>query len=326
MQAVLRNAEKDKLPIALKGASETMRDFFLKNMSERGGKLLKEEIAGLGPVSQSTRDEIISEFYQLALARSYGDLRENHEYKSAKEMQKILMRRKVELEVQLTRARGADFTKEIIVAHRLSDVHPDQFSADMETVLREIGVGDISIPKKMRRLAASSASPQATWARAWRSARRALAARAARGEISMPESASSAPQRRASGKREVREALVSSATDLFAHKGPKAVSIREITQHAGLQHGLIHRFDSTGKREWHHKTREAISSVAVSPNGEFIAAASDDNNIYFLVPVSHAPEPPSDLPPSTNNTWPVMKSDSGEARKATAQLTSRESP
>lgn len=33
----------------------------------------------------------------------------------------------------------------------------DQFSADMETVLREIGVGDISIPKKVRRLAASSA-------------------------------------------------------------------------------------------------------------------------------------------------------------------------
>ncbi len=48
------------------------------------------------------------------------------------------------------------------------------------------------------------------------------------------------------------------------------------------QHGLIHRFDNTGKREWHHKTREAISTVAVSPNGEFIAAASDDNNIYFF--------------------------------------------
>src|SRR6185437_13702355 len=30
---------------------------------------------------------------EIALARSYGDLRENHEYKSAKEMQKLLMRR-----------------------------------------------------------------------------------------------------------------------------------------------------------------------------------------------------------------------------------------
>ncbi len=47
---------------------------------------------------------------EIAVARSYGDLRENHEYKAAKEMQKVLMRRKEELEAQLTRARGTDFT------------------------------------------------------------------------------------------------------------------------------------------------------------------------------------------------------------------------
>jgi transcription elongation factor GreA len=47
---------------------------------------------------------------EIAIARSYGDLRENHEYKAAKEMQKILMRRKSELESQLVRARGTDFT------------------------------------------------------------------------------------------------------------------------------------------------------------------------------------------------------------------------
>jgi transcription elongation GreA/GreB family factor len=46
---------------------------------------------------------------EIAVARSYGDLRENHEYKAAKEMQKILMRRKGELEFQLVRARGTDF-------------------------------------------------------------------------------------------------------------------------------------------------------------------------------------------------------------------------
>jgi transcription elongation factor GreA-like protein/transcription elongation GreA/GreB family factor len=46
---------------------------------------------------------------EIAVARSYGDLRENHEYKAAKEMQKILMRRKAELEAQLVRARGTDF-------------------------------------------------------------------------------------------------------------------------------------------------------------------------------------------------------------------------
>jgi transcription elongation factor GreA len=47
---------------------------------------------------------------EIAIARSYGDLRENHEYKAAKEMQKVLMRRKEELEAQLTRARGTDFS------------------------------------------------------------------------------------------------------------------------------------------------------------------------------------------------------------------------
>ena len=46
---------------------------------------------------------------EIAIARSYGDLRENHEYKSAKEMQKLLMKRKAELEAQLVRARGTDF-------------------------------------------------------------------------------------------------------------------------------------------------------------------------------------------------------------------------
>lgn len=45
----------------------------------------------------------------IALARSYGDLRENHEYKSAKEMQRVLQRRKAELERDLGRARGTDW-------------------------------------------------------------------------------------------------------------------------------------------------------------------------------------------------------------------------
>lgn len=45
----------------------------------------------------------------IAVARSYGDLRENHEYKAAKEQHRVLMRRKSELEIDLVRARGSDF-------------------------------------------------------------------------------------------------------------------------------------------------------------------------------------------------------------------------
>jgi transcription elongation GreA/GreB family factor len=47
---------------------------------------------------------------EIAIARSYGDLSENHEYKAAKEMQGILQRTKAELEVMLSRARGTDFS------------------------------------------------------------------------------------------------------------------------------------------------------------------------------------------------------------------------
>ncbi|MBI5686190.1 MAG: GreA/GreB family elongation factor [Verrucomicrobia bacterium] len=45
----------------------------------------------------------------IAIARSYGDLRENFEFKAAKEMQKVLMARKGELELMLANSRGTDF-------------------------------------------------------------------------------------------------------------------------------------------------------------------------------------------------------------------------
>src|SRR6202167_5340324 len=47
VQMLLRSIEKDKLPIALKGASEKLRELFLSSMSERAGKMLREEIEGL---------------------------------------------------------------------------------------------------------------------------------------------------------------------------------------------------------------------------------------------------------------------------------------
>ncbi len=46
---------------------------------------------------------------EIATARSYGDLRENFEYKAAKDMQKVFMRRRGELELLLVRSQGTDF-------------------------------------------------------------------------------------------------------------------------------------------------------------------------------------------------------------------------
>jgi transcription elongation factor GreA len=74
---------------------------------------------------------------EIALARSYGDLRENHEYKAAKEARKVLDRRKAELEAELLRARGTDFqnaktdvvnvgTK--VVVNELTAQHPESFT------------------------------------------------------------------------------------------------------------------------------------------------------------------------------------------------------
>jgi flagellar motor switch protein FliG len=57
IQAILRVADKGKLPIALKGASDALKDLFFGNMSERAGKLLKEDIAALGPTRLRDVDE-----------------------------------------------------------------------------------------------------------------------------------------------------------------------------------------------------------------------------------------------------------------------------
>jgi transcription elongation GreA/GreB family factor len=46
---------------------------------------------------------------EIGVARSYGDLRENFEFKAAKEMQSVLLRRKAELEQDLARSRGTNF-------------------------------------------------------------------------------------------------------------------------------------------------------------------------------------------------------------------------
>jgi transcription elongation GreA/GreB family factor len=46
---------------------------------------------------------------EIAVARSYGDMRENFEFKAAKQMQAVLMRQKTELEQMLLNARGTAF-------------------------------------------------------------------------------------------------------------------------------------------------------------------------------------------------------------------------
>ena len=56
-QVLMRSVDKTQLALALKGASEQIRDLFLRNMSDRAAKILKDDIAGLGPVRLRDVDE-----------------------------------------------------------------------------------------------------------------------------------------------------------------------------------------------------------------------------------------------------------------------------
>ncbi|HVV32154.1 MAG TPA: flagellar motor switch protein FliG [Vitreimonas sp.] len=50
VQTLLRAVDKSDLALALKGASDSLRQLFFSNMSERGSKLLKEDMQSMGPV------------------------------------------------------------------------------------------------------------------------------------------------------------------------------------------------------------------------------------------------------------------------------------
>ncbi len=57
VQTLLRSVDKDKLALALKGASDTLRDLFFSNMSERAAKILREDMEVMGPVRLKDVDE-----------------------------------------------------------------------------------------------------------------------------------------------------------------------------------------------------------------------------------------------------------------------------
>jgi flagellar motor switch protein FliG len=56
-QTLMRHIDKDKLGIALKGASEPVRQFFLSNMSTRAAKMLVDDMQAMGPVRLRDVDE-----------------------------------------------------------------------------------------------------------------------------------------------------------------------------------------------------------------------------------------------------------------------------
>ena len=65
-QTLMRHLDKEKLAIALKGANEAVRTFFLSNMSTRAAKMLVDDMQAMGPVRLRDVDEAQSLLVNLA--------------------------------------------------------------------------------------------------------------------------------------------------------------------------------------------------------------------------------------------------------------------
>src|SRR5579883_1905089 len=65
-QTLMRHIDKDKLAVALKGAGEPVREFFMSNMSTRAAKMLVDDMQALGPVRLREVDEAQSQLVNLA--------------------------------------------------------------------------------------------------------------------------------------------------------------------------------------------------------------------------------------------------------------------
>jgi flagellar motor switch protein FliG len=57
IQTVLRQVDKDQLAMALKGASDEVKELFFRNMSERAGKMMREDMEAMGAVRLRDVDE-----------------------------------------------------------------------------------------------------------------------------------------------------------------------------------------------------------------------------------------------------------------------------
>ena len=66
IQTLLRAVEKDSLGLALKGSSESLREMFFSNMSERASKIMREDMESMGPVRLKDVDQAQMAMVQVA--------------------------------------------------------------------------------------------------------------------------------------------------------------------------------------------------------------------------------------------------------------------
>ncbi len=66
VQTLLRAVEKSQLGLALKGASDGLREMFFSNMSERAAKIMREDMDSMGPVRLKDVDQAQMNMVQVA--------------------------------------------------------------------------------------------------------------------------------------------------------------------------------------------------------------------------------------------------------------------
>jgi flagellar motor switch protein FliG len=66
VQTLLRAVEKDQLGLAMKGSSESLREMFFSNMSERAAKIMREDMEAMGPVRLKDVDQAQMAMVQVA--------------------------------------------------------------------------------------------------------------------------------------------------------------------------------------------------------------------------------------------------------------------
>ncbi|TAJ74555.1 MAG: flagellar motor switch protein FliG [Phenylobacterium sp.] len=66
VQTLLRGVEKDQLALGMKGASDSLREMFFSNMSERAAKIMREDMESMGPVRLRDVDQAQMAIVQVA--------------------------------------------------------------------------------------------------------------------------------------------------------------------------------------------------------------------------------------------------------------------
>ena len=66
IQTLLRGVEKTQLSLAMKGASDGLRDLFFSNMSERAAKIMRDDMESMGPVRLRDVDQAQMQMVQVA--------------------------------------------------------------------------------------------------------------------------------------------------------------------------------------------------------------------------------------------------------------------